>query len=225
MAIFVIGDIHGCLPTLTKLLDRIVFSTTDSLYLLGDLIDRGTDSKGVIDLIRNLKKSGHNVNSIMGNHEAMMLHTLKDPGYLQYWKSQGGKETMESFGLDKPAQLSYEYLEFFRSLPFYLEIGNFLLVHAGFDFTMSNPLEDPNGMLWQRKWYESINYPWLGDRYILHGHTPIPKSRIEYQLKYLETYRFLDLDAGCVWYNRKKDVGQLCCFNMTERTLLFEDFV
>jgi len=66
-----ISDIHGCARTFQALLDKIQLSTNDQLYLLGDYIDRGPDSKGVIDTILGLINAGYRVQTLMGNHEKM----------------------------------------------------------------------------------------------------------------------------------------------------------
>lgn len=74
---YAITDIHGCNKTFQALLDKIAFTTADALYLLGDYIDRGPDSKGVFDTIFNLQETGHSVHCLRGNHEAMFLDSLK----------------------------------------------------------------------------------------------------------------------------------------------------
>ena len=66
---FAISDIHGCARTFEALLDRIAFTSQDELYLLGDYIDRGGDSKGVLDLIFRFQKEGYAVQCLLGNHE------------------------------------------------------------------------------------------------------------------------------------------------------------
>ena len=66
---FAISDIHGCAKTFEALLDRIALSTQGELYLLGDYLDRGPDSKGVLDLIFRLQREGYAVHCLRGNHE------------------------------------------------------------------------------------------------------------------------------------------------------------
>jgi len=73
---YVISDIHGCAKTFKALVDRISFSREDELYLLGDYIDRGPDSKGVIDHIWDLLETGYTVHCLTGNHEQMFLHAI-----------------------------------------------------------------------------------------------------------------------------------------------------
>ena len=79
MSKYAISDIHGCIATFKTLLDKIKFSKEDELYLLGDYIDRGPDSKGVIDHIWYLQKSGYQVHCLRGNHENMLLQEVINP--------------------------------------------------------------------------------------------------------------------------------------------------
>ena len=75
---YAIGDIHGCSKTFKELLDKIGLIEGDELYLLGDYIDRGPDSKGVIDTIFELREKGFKVICLRGNHESMLLDALKN---------------------------------------------------------------------------------------------------------------------------------------------------
>ena len=77
---FAISDIHGCAKNFKALLDRISLSLGDELYLLGDYIDRGPDSKGVIDHVWQLQKTGHTVHCLCGNHEQRLRRNC-----LEFW--------------------------------------------------------------------------------------------------------------------------------------------
>jgi serine/threonine protein phosphatase 1 len=77
--VFIIGDIHGCNKTFRKLvLEKISIRKTDKIYCLGDYIDRGPDSKGVIDFIIQLRKDGFNIHTLRGNHEQLLLESEID---------------------------------------------------------------------------------------------------------------------------------------------------
>ncbi len=90
--IFAIGDIHGCRKTFEKLLkDKIQLTKEDEIYCIGDYIDRGDDSKGVIDLIINLRTDGYKIKILRGNHEQMMLEAATDKKALSLWLDNGGK--------------------------------------------------------------------------------------------------------------------------------------
>ena len=97
--IFVIGDIHGCCNTFKKLLAELAIQKSDEIYCIGDYVDRGNDSKGVIDLIINLRIKGYQIHTLRGNHEQMMLDSTIDEERLFHWLQNGGIETLTSFGI------------------------------------------------------------------------------------------------------------------------------
>lgn len=221
---FAISDIHGCAKTFDALLNEIQFSPSDELYLLGDYIDRGPDSKGVIDRILQLQQDGYQVHCLMGNHEQMVLEACMPHGEVSHdtWIHNGGMATLESFGLTKdspPTLIPNPYLEFFTNLRLYLETNGYLLVHAGINFQGTDPLDDAFGLLWIRDFYDTIDYNWLDGRVIIHGHTPRAAAMIKFQLKNLPRLSVLNIDAGCVFERNGRD--SLCAFNMTDRTLTF----
>jgi len=113
-----------------------------------------------------------------------------------------------------------KYLDWMDSLPTYFEVGKYILVHAGLKFGVKNPLEDSDAQMWVRNWYHNINYNWLGDRYIVHGHTPRIKSDILKMKDELEERRVLNLDGGCVF--GKEGYGELVCFEMGGGDVVFE---
>ena len=97
---YAISDIHCCLETFKKLLQKIKYSKQDELYILGDLIDRGPSSKGVIDYIFELKAQGFKVECTRGNHEQMMLDGIYDLDKRRRWLINGGSNTVESFNVN-----------------------------------------------------------------------------------------------------------------------------
>lgn len=226
MARYAIADIHGCAVTFSRLLEKTGFEQEDELFLLGDYIDRGPDSKGVLDIILQLHAAGRKVYCLRGNHEAMLLNALAAPENAllsNLWLQNGGRITVESFGVTQLTAIPDRYLEFLHGLSWYWETPGYILVHAGLDFVDPNPLENQVAMLWSRAWYADINQQWLGARKIIHGHTPVPKSAIEKQLTNLESSSWLDIDAGCIYYDRP-GFGQLCAFNLDTQQLTFIPF-
>jgi serine/threonine protein phosphatase 1 len=198
-----IGDIHGCKYTFCALLDQISLTKDDELTLLGDYVDRGTDSKGVIDTIFKLRTEGYRVRTLCGNHEELMLNALQSYATeheLNYWLLKcGGKTTLKSFGDSYP-----QYELFFKTLPYCLADDNFIFVHAGLNFNHNDPLKVSQDMIWIRNWYHNINRDWLGKRIVIHGHTPISWDEISQQFVRLKaaphkTTPTLNLDAGCVY--------------------------
>ena len=131
--IYAIGDVHGCNSLLIKLLTAINPKTDDRLIFLGDVIDRGEDSKGVLDTIMYYQSICH-VILIQGNHEEMMLGAIHDKEYLKYWLKFGGIETLQSFGVrinqQGLRQIPYAYYKLLKSsLPYY-ETEDFIFTHA-----------------------------------------------------------------------------------------------
>ena len=214
MSQYAIGDIHGCSKTFNELLNKIGLNEGDELYLLGDYIDRGPDSKGVIDIIWGLREKGIPVICLRGNHESMLLDALKYREGMNDFIRNGGKQTLQSFDTVRPIDLPKEYINFFELLPFYHEVGDYILVHAGLNFLEANPLTHTESMLWIRNWYRLIDYKWLENRIILHGHTPIFQLKMKKQYENLAQNKYLNLDGGCY----KK--GYLCAFEMTEKKLI-----
>ena len=217
---FVIADIHGCNTTFLALLDKISFSTTDELYLLGDYIDRGPDSLGVLETILRLKNTGYSVHCLRGNHEQMFLDAPDKADYYNQWAAD--KET-KWFGFSKdryiPA-LDAAQMAFLEHLPFVLEVGCYILVHGGLNFNQDNPLLPTHQMMWLRYWYDKINYTWLSDRYILHGHTPVKGRDMALMHAELEVQRVLNLDNGCVFTSM--GLGHLACFELGSQSLIFQ---
>jgi serine/threonine protein phosphatase 1 len=91
-----IGDIHGCLTALDTLLGFVQPTADDRLIFLGDYVDRGPDSKGVLDRLIELKRSREIV-CLRGNHEVMMLRARHGPDEFRLWMSVGGNETLDSY--------------------------------------------------------------------------------------------------------------------------------
>ncbi len=221
---YAISDIHGCRKTFLHLLQTIGLNKEDELFLLGDYIDRGPDSKGVIDDILELQESGFNVHCLMGNHESMLLDLLFPNEGHQLgiaWASNGGMQTLESFKVVSAFDIPAKYIQFFKNLEYYFEVDEYILVHGGLKFfPETNPLELRQEMLWARNWYDEINYDWLGERIVVHGHTPQPKIVIETSSRLMHRNGYIDIDAGCCFKNRSV-YGYLCCLNLTDREMTF----
>jgi len=217
---FAISDIHGCLASFKALLEQINFNKEDELYLLGDYIDRGPDSKGVIDLIWELQSSGHNIHCLRGNHEQLMLDGLDNAKDAYIWIRNGGIQALKSFEVEHPLMIPRTYKNWLKELPYYFEVDNYILVHAGLNFDKDNPFEDKRSLIWTRYWHDTIDMDWLNGRIIIHGHTPIYKEKVRIAFDYLDIVPALDIDAGCVF--DKRGFGYLCAFDMTNKELYFQ---
>ena len=224
MSRFAIADLHGCLQTFEALLDAISFSREDELFLLGDFVDRGADSKGVIDYIFHLQDLGYRIFCLRGNHDQMVLDALTKPNAHKTWLASGGAETLASFGVTHARELPERYIAFIEDLPHFLETDGYILVHAGLNFRYKNPLSDPDAMLWIRNWYAQVDREWLNGRIILHGHTPLFRHEIQQQVQALDKNGYLGLDNGCVYTDRAyldMGLGSLCAFNLDDRSLTY----
>lgn len=210
----VIGDIHGCPKTLNKLLnDKIKIHKSDYIYFLGDYIDRGPNSKKVIDIIIELLIMGFNVKCLIGNHELMLLESVHSNITFQTWLKNSGKVTLDSFKISHPSQLKRRYMLFFQSLQYYIELDDFILVHGGLNFEIEEPLKDVLSMCWTRNL--TVDKSKIGGRRIIVGHTPTKLSKIK---KTLEEDRIL-LDGGCVYNNLENDMGYLVALELNSMEL------
>lgn len=132
----------------------------------------------------------------------MLLDALESAYSLDQWLTNGGRQAMASFGVDRVREIPERYIDFLKSTLFYVETGCCLCVHGGLDFSNADPLDQPHTLLWMRRWYPDINYEWLGNQIILHGHTPLEIDQIREQLENLDRQRYLNLDNGCVFLSR-----------------------
>ena len=214
---YIIADIHGCFKTFKKLVTKgIKLKKSDTLYLLGDYIDRGPDSRAVIDFILELRKSKYKVHTLRGNHEQFLLDSLKDEEVNEFWVNYcGGNAALSSFKIRSVSELSKEHLDFFNQTQYYLETDYFFLVHAGLNFSIANPLEDKEAMLSTRK--HIINRKFLQNRVLIHGHTPISMIKLMSQ----KMKNRINLDGGCV-FEDYEGLGNLFALNFFERKLLCE---
>ncbi len=212
---FAISDIHGCAKTFKALLDQIAFSKEDVLYLLGDYIDRGPDSRGVIDHIWVLQEEGYQVHCLRGNHEQMLLDELAEK---EIWYN-GEPETLKSFDAKANQDIPQPYIEWMEELPYYFELKDYILVHAGLNFKTKFPLQDEHEMIWARHWYDDIDMQWLGKRIIVHGHTPTRILVIKGSVDDLFYIPALDIDAGCAF--ESFGLGHLCALNLDTKEFTF----
>jgi serine/threonine protein phosphatase 1 len=204
--IFTIGDVHGCLTELNALFDAILPTVADRIILLGDLVDRGSDSAGVIARVIELSKTNH-VTTIKGNHEQMLLEARTSADKLTDWLSNGGDATLRSYGAGATlADVPAEHLHFLEhQLVDYFETETHILVHANAypDMAMTH---QPDYMLrWER--CDEIA-PHESGKTIVCGHTP-QKSGAPMNKGYaicIDTdacrggwLTCLELNAGTVW--------------------------
>lgn len=198
--IVVISDIHGCYLELEQLIDQLNLKKLANplIIFLGDYIDRGPDSKRVVEKIIDLKRY-YEVVTLMGNHEKMLLDFLtKDSEELDsIFIYNGGGATLESYKNEKTQMydIPKEHLDFFQNLLLYYKTENYFFVHAGVpDIAIDeiNETDDADALLWIREDFYHSSFRW--DKKIIHGHTPV---------KNIEFYgNRINIDTGC-FYNNK----------------------
>lgn len=216
MSRFAVSDIHGCFFTFREILNKINFSKDDTLYLLGDYINKGKRSKEVIDFIIDLQNEGYKIKILRGNHEQILLDSIKRKNRIE-----ATPETLNSFGINRLKDLDKKYIDWFFGLKFFYKTSDFIFVHAGIDFNKSKPLKSRMKMLWIRDWYHSINYNWLKSKTIIHGHTPISENQIRERLENIKSTQVLAIDNGCV-LKGLSGYGNLCCLELDNMSLTFQ---
>lgn len=170
LRVYAIGDVHGCLSELDHLLDMIAAETLRSsvpahVVFLGDYVDRGPDSAGVVERLRRGPLPGSRHSFLLGNHEEAMLqvwdgHSEVAAGWLRF----GGVQTLESYGLsraeifklglDLPKRMREvippAHVDFLRSMEDQVRIGDYLFVHAGIRPGLPLGGQEPNDLRWIR---------------------------------------------------------------------------
>ncbi len=215
--IFFIGDIHGCSKTLKHLVtEKIKLKKSDKLYCIGDYIDRGSDSKGVVDFILQLRKKNYQVHTLRGNHEEMLLRSEEGGNSFSHWMKNGGDKTLESFKVNSIKELKPVYLNFFKRTKKLIQTKNFFAVHAGLNFSIDNPLADKDAMLWIRDFPIDKNY--LNGKLLIHGHSPKTRDFIISQM-FESPLNIVNIDGGCV-FKHKEGFGNLYALNFTDRKLI-----
>ena len=222
---WVIPDVHGYLRTLRSLVsDRIQPGKEDKLIFLGDYIDRGPDSKGVIDFIRSLQENVCQVTALKGNHEDMMVEIYDAARLIQHrgvptpcryeyssWVAMGARTTLESFRVDSITKAPVEYIEWMRHLSHFVQDDRFVMLHAGLNFRNPDPFADLQAMLWIRE-FESAPER-IGRRRIIHGHVPVYLDRIQYTVSDPDC-QSLDLDNG-IYLHAREGLGNLVALELS----------
>lgn len=209
--LFVVGDIHGCSDELKCMLthlekeERLV--KEDTVIFVGDYIDRGSDSKGAVDLVIEFKRKFPRTRTLKGNHEEMLMSYLGVGGSNgEAYLINGGEKTFESYGLSPydidGALESFpkEHLDFFQDLERFIITDNFIVVHAGLDALRPLDFQPDSTICWIRDefLYGHHNY----DKVVVFGHTP-------FQDIYSESGFKLGIDTGLVYGNK------LTCVELT----------
>ena len=193
MRVYAVGDIHGCLIELNSLLATILndaagYDGERQLVFLGDYVDRGPDSKGVLNRLLS-PAEGFIAHYILGNHDQTLLDFLENPSLFRDWRDFGGRETLMSYGVTPPrfdneeaysqardklrSAMPQSHLNFLRSLQYSVTIGSYHFVHAGVRPGVLLDRQAPEDLLWIRDEFLLSNAD--HGKTIVHGHTPMEK--------------------------------------------------
>lgn len=198
--IFAIGDIHGCISNLRKLFERLPYlKGRDTLVFLGDYIDRGPDSREVIEFIKDLQDGGHNIIPLMGNHEYYLLKFARtdDEIFLAPLREIGIEATIESYDAKDLSAISGlafmppSHQEFLKGLIPLWESDGFIFVHGGFNPGMQIKDQRAPSIYEIRDIFLSSDFD-FGKR-VVFGHTPFETP--------LLTPTKIGIDTGVVYGN------------------------
>lgn len=206
MLVYAIGDIHGMLEPLTKVWEKIkadAGSKEHRIVTVGDYVDRGPDSKGVVDFLMKNCREGHDIN-LMGNHEDMLLANIDenhpDPQMGHYFYSNGGKATLDSYGIGPfdIMKMPENHIRWYKKLYLNWQDDRRYYVHAGIDPSYPLDRQTRSTRLWIREQFLFCDFPFA--KYVVHGHTPVTyDSKSEHPLQPVIRHNRCNLDTGAVF--------------------------
>jgi serine/threonine protein phosphatase 1 len=204
MRTIAIGDIHGCSKALDGLIEAIKPQASDRLIFLGDYVDRGPDSRGVIERLLSLRKRCEMI-CLLGNHEIIFRSVLAGlPA--ETWLGLGGQQTLQSYGGSLKA-VPAEHLAFLYQLLPYFETEKNLFVHANYDPNLPISQQTEQKLYWEHLG-DTPPAPHISGKHVFLGHTPQASFEIGYfgHLTCIDTYCFgggrlsaVDVESGEVW--------------------------
>ena len=219
MARYVTTDIHGCLQSFQHLVEhKLSFGPEDELYVLGDYVNKGPDSRGVLDYLMQLQRRGSRVVCLRGNHDQELLDAFRGLHQLA-WASADRELTLRSFGVGQVEDIPALYIQWLDDLPYQFELPDFVLVHAGFNFRLP-PAE------MRRDWPTMLNTKEfvfdasrLGGKRLVHGHVPTPTAEVQRRID--QNAQAIGLDTGCV-YRHNPELSHLAALNLDTFKLILQ---
>jgi len=214
--LYAVGDIHGRFDLLHSLLKQIEADARGhaqarkrTLVFLGDYVDRGPDSRSVVEELISGPPQGFDAHYLKGNHEAILLNFLEDAWHLNHWLVNGGQATMQSYGVETEAlararagpetwrrafteALPQSHLRFFKKLELSVGFGDYLFVHAGVRPGVSLAAQTEEDLVWIRNPFLDHTRPF--GKVVVHGHTPA-------HLPIVQPNR-IGIDTGAVFTDR-----------------------
>ena len=213
-----IGDIHGCARSLKALMVKLKAEqklTGRTLVFVGDYIDRGPDSKGVIDFLLQFSED-QNCIFLRGNHEQMMIDAFEE-GDFHLWLMNGGRTTLESYG-NESGDVPESHKAFIGKTEFYFETDSYFMVHAG-----AHPgkrLQELKTLphakeyyLWNRDHMNADETPW--EKKVVFGHTPVQEV--------IHSEDRIGIDTGCVY--QRSGMGKLTAVLLPEEIIIQQDCI
>ena len=205
-------DLHGCLHTFRHLVEEALRLTPhDELYLLGDYVNKGPDSRGVLDYLMHLQATGYRVHCLRGNHDQALLNAARHRWPWGWPGPRGRQPTLLSFGVTRLSDIPAPYLAWLDALPHDIELPDFVLVHAGSDFALpaDTMRQDHATMLSTKKFV--FDPARLAGKHLLHGHVPTALAKV--RSRAAARPGFLGLDTGCV-YRHNPELAHLTALNL-----------
>jgi len=218
MRVYAVGDIHGRLDLLEALHQKMIADAAGAgskkimQVFVGDYVDRGEDSKGVIDWLINPPPVGWDRICLRGNHEKMMQDFLELPMPRMIWPDNGGLETMRSYNVDlKPYQkdgmidvlrtdfdrrFPQNHRDFISDLTLHFELGDYFFVHAGVRPGCALMEQEEDDILWIRK--EFLDSKVDFGKIIVHGHTIVSQPEIRHNRINIDTGAFMSDRLTCL---------------------------
>ncbi len=215
--IYAIGDIHGRLDLLDRMLDAIDSDLLvrphqqPRLVFLGDYIDRGPQSAGVVHRLIEVTET-YDAVCLLGNHEALLVDFLAEPRVLDHWRAVGGLTTLLSYGVapglspaadeaskmsaDFNANLPASHRRFLLERPMTETSGDYLFVHAGLRPNCPLARQSAKDLLWIRD--EFLHHAAPFEKFVVHGHTPVPIPDIRSNRINIDTGAFATGHLSCV---------------------------
>lgn len=201
-----IGDIHGCAVALQALIAAIQPGPSDTIISLGDLVDRGPDSKSVVDQLLALREKC-NLVFVKGNHEEMMLDVVAGQSP-QEWLKHGGVATLDSYGFTGDLTVIPKlHIEFMENALDYYETESHFFTHGNYEPQKDLDQQDAMVLRW-RSLIESTPGPHKSGKKAVVGHTPDKSGEI-FDIGHLiciDTYCYggawltaVDVESGQLW--------------------------
>ena len=221
-AVYIVGDVHGCLDALLALEARIVedaakFTGGKLIVMLGDYVDRGPRSAEVVAHLLDEPPAGFERICLLGNHEAELLEYLDGGIDLMSWLSLGSEATLASYGIEMQAvegllggserarsmlrkAMPEAHVEFMRTLPILVETERYFCVHAGLRPGVPVSDHSDHDLIWTRPSGDDMDFP----KWVIYGHTPVDNVRREGRRINVDTGAFHTgrLTALRIWKSR-----------------------